>query len=94
MDNFNLLDYQALHKEQKRRYLDYLYQYLLKNNYTAEDYQKLKIKSTAPICHRCESENVIKEGVSDVKLVYKCKDCGRLYREPARTFLYRIRKAD
>ncbi|MDY0401308.1 MAG: hypothetical protein WC170_06780, partial [Bacteroidales bacterium] len=63
MDNFNLLAYQALPKEQKRRFLDNLYQFLLKNNYTAVDYQKLKIQSTAPICPRCESENVIKAGV-------------------------------
>ncbi|HHW59639.1 MAG TPA: hypothetical protein GX402_05295, partial [Bacteroidales bacterium] len=73
MDNFNLLDYQALPKEQKRRFLDNLYQFLLKNNYTAVDYQKLKIQSTAPICPRCESENVIKAGVRDGKQVYKCK---------------------
>ena len=94
MDNFNLLDYQALPKEQKRRFLDNLYQFLLKNNYTAVDYQKLKIQSTAPICPRCKSENVIKAGVRDGKQVYKCKDCGRQYRETARTFVYRMRKAD
>ncbi|MBK6935023.1 MAG: IS1 family transposase [Bacteroidales bacterium] len=94
MDNFNLLDYQALPKEQKRRFLDNLYQFLLENNYTAVDYQKLKIQSTAPICPRCKSENVIKAGVRDGKQVYKCKDCGRQYRETARTFVYRMRKAD
>ncbi|MBK6934890.1 MAG: IS1 family transposase [Bacteroidales bacterium] len=30
----------------------------------------------------------------DGKQVYKCKDCGRQYRETARTFVYRMRKAD
>ena len=48
MDNFNLLDYQALPKEQKRRFLDNLYQFLLENNYTAVDYQKLKYKAQPP----------------------------------------------
>ena len=71
MDNFNLLDYQALPKEQKRRFLDNLNQILLKNNYPAVDYQKQKIQRTAPNCPRCKSENVIKAGVRNGKQVNK-----------------------
>ena len=88
----NIDEYLALPKDHKRDFLDELYQYLVNNNATAVDYQKVKIQSTAAICPDCKSENVIRAGKRNGRQVYKCKTCGYQFRETARTFVYRMRK--
>ena len=51
----NSREYLALPKDHKRDFLDQLYQFLIDDNATVVDYQKLKIKSTAAICPNCKS---------------------------------------
>ena len=50
----NIDKYLALPKDHKRDFLDQLYQYLVNNNATAVDYQRVKIQSTAAICPDCK----------------------------------------
>ncbi|MDD3630252.1 MAG: hypothetical protein PHF55_04440, partial [Bacteroidales bacterium] len=76
----NTDEYLALSKDHKRDFLDELYLYLVNNNATAVDYQKVKIQSTAAICPDCRSENVIKAGKRNGRQVYKCKTCGYQFR--------------
>jgi transposase-like protein len=82
----------ALSKEDKRKFLDNLYQFLNENRLTALDYQRIKILSTAPICPRCKCEYVTKAGVRDGRQVYKCKRCKYQFRETAKSLVYHMHK--
>jgi transposase-like protein len=94
-DLFNNVDYyNSLSEEHKREFIDKLYQMLIADGANALDYKGLKAQSVSPQCPYCKSIHIKKNGHQRGQQVYKCKNCGKNFRETTGTIIYYLHKKE
>ncbi|MDI3479702.1 MAG: hypothetical protein PWQ14_848 [Rikenellaceae bacterium] len=94
-DLFNYVKYfNSLSEERRREFIDKLYQMLMTDGANAGDYQDLKAKSVSPKCPNCKSIHIKKNGHQRGQQIYKCKNCGKNFRETTGTLVYYLHKKE
>ena len=86
----NTSKYLDMSKEENKEFLDNLNSLKKKLEADEVDYQGLKILRAPPQCTDCRRNHIIKNGLQNGMLNYRCKECGRQLRVTTGTFVYRL----
>jgi transposase-like protein len=81
-------------KQQNLQLLHDLYNKMKNEGPEVLDYQYLKAQNLSPKCPNCKSINIKKNGHQQGQQMYKCKECGKNFRETTGTFVYYLHKKE
>jgi transposase-like protein len=90
----NLQEHLSKGKHQNLEFLNDLYNKMKNDGTDVLDYQHLKAQSVSPQCPNCHSIHIKKNGHQQGQQMYKCKDCGKNFRETTGTFVYYLHKKE
>ncbi len=90
----NLQEHLSKGKHQNLEFLNDLYNKMKNDGSDVLDYQHLKAQSVSPQCPSCHSIHIKKNGHQQGLQMYKCKDCGKNFRETTGTFVYYLHKKE
>jgi len=94
-DLFNYVKYfNSLSEERRREFIDKLYKMLMTDGANAVDCQDLKTQSVSQKCPNCKSIHIKKNGHQHGQQIYKCKNCGKNFRETTGTLVYYLHKKE
>ena len=90
----NLQEHLSQGKQLNLEFLNNLYNKMKLQGNDVVDYQHLKAQSVSPQCPNCKSIHIKKNGHQQGQQVYKCKNCGKNFRETTGTFVYYLHKKE
>jgi len=90
----NLKEHLSQGKQLNLEFLNNLYNKMKLQGNDVVDYQHLKAESVSPQCPNCKSIHIKKNGHQQGQQVYKCKNCGKNFRETTGTFVYYLHKKE